>query len=166
MSLEPGTMLGHYEIRSLIGVGGMGEVYRAHDHKLARDVALKVLPEAFARDPERIARFRREARLLAALNHTNIASIYGFEEDKGKHFLVMELVEGDTLREQIIRDGAASAEEVVGIGELAFPPVADLNSQVSTALGQAATARTIAILGVLLGAAGIALGAFGLMKKG
>ena len=117
MSLEPGTMLGHYEIRSLIGVGGMGEVYRAHDHKLARDVALKVLPEAFARDPERIARFRREARLLAALNHTNIASIYGFEEDKGKHFLVMELVEGDTLREQIIRDGAASAEEVVGIGK-------------------------------------------------
>jgi len=67
MPLEPGTMLGHYEIRSLIGVGGMGEVYRAHDHKLARDVALKVLPEAFARDPERIARFRREARLLAAL---------------------------------------------------------------------------------------------------
>ncbi|MBI4479370.1 MAG: serine/threonine-protein kinase [Acidobacteria bacterium] len=116
MPLEPGTMLGHYEIRSLIGVGGMGEVYRAHDHKLARDVALKVLPEAFARDPERIARFRREARLLAALNHNNIAAIYGFEEDNGKHFLVMELVEGDTLREQILREGAASAEEAVGIG--------------------------------------------------
>src|ERR1700694_628020 len=92
MSLAPGTRLGSYEILALIGAGGMGEVYRARDTKLKRDVALKVLPEAFAHDPERMARFQREAEVLASLNHPNIAHIYGVEE----RALVMELVEGQS----------------------------------------------------------------------
>src|SRR5579864_8731773 len=90
MPLSSGTTLGHYEILAPIGAGGMGEVYRARDTKLKRDVAIKVLPEAFARDPERMARFQREAEVLASLNHPNIAQIYGVED----RALVMELVEG------------------------------------------------------------------------
>ena len=101
MALTPGTRLGPYEILAAIGAGGMGEVYRAHDAKLGRDVALKVLPEAFARDPERMARFQREAKVLASLNHPNIASIYGLEDSGTKHALVMELVEGPTLADHI-----------------------------------------------------------------
>src|SRR3984893_1107966 len=93
MSLAPGTRLGHYEILAPIGAGGMGEVYRARDTRLKREVALKVLPDAFAGDPERMARFQREAEALAALNHPNIAQIYGVEE----RALAMELVEGKTL---------------------------------------------------------------------
>src|SRR5579864_7063477 len=93
MSLAAGTRLGAYEILAPLGAGGMGEVYRARDTKLKRDVALKVLPEAFASDPERMARFQREAEVLAALNHPNIAQIYGVEE----RALVMELVDGETL---------------------------------------------------------------------
>jgi Tol biopolymer transport system component len=93
--------LGHYEVVSLLGKGGMGEVYRAHDPKLGRDVALKILPEDLGRDPERLARFRREAKVLATLNHASIASIYGFEEDQGKLFLVLELAEGVDLTERI-----------------------------------------------------------------
>ncbi len=84
-----------------IGAGGMGEVYRAQDSKLGRDVALKVLPEAFARDAERMARFQREAKVLASLNHPNIAAIYGFEDSGNTHALVMELVEGPTLADRI-----------------------------------------------------------------
>src|ERR1700737_1317064 len=91
MPLSVGDKLGPYEILAPIGKGGMGEVYRARDTKLKRDVALKVLPEAFARDPERLARFEREAEVLASLNHPNIATIYGVVEDRA---LVMELVEG------------------------------------------------------------------------
>src|ERR1700722_19965733 len=91
MPLNVGDKLGHYEVLSLLGKGGMGEVYRARDAKLKRDVALKVLPEAFARDPERLARFQREAEVLASLNHPNIAAIYGIEQDT----LVMELAEGE-----------------------------------------------------------------------
>src|SRR6202165_5118749 len=94
MPLQPGDKLGPYEILALIGKGGMGEVYRARDTKLKRDVALKVLPESFARDPDRMARFQREAEMLAALNHPNIAAIYGLEGNA----LVMELVEGETLK--------------------------------------------------------------------
>jgi Tol biopolymer transport system component/predicted Ser/Thr protein kinase len=94
MSLALGTRLGPYEILMAIGAGGMGEVYRAKDAKLGREVAIKILPEAFATDPERLARFEREAKVLAALNHPNIAQIYGVEE----HALVMELVEGETLK--------------------------------------------------------------------
>ena len=83
MALTPGSRLGPYEVTSLIGAGGMGEVFRARDSKLNREVALKILPEAFASDPERLARFRREAQVLASLNHPNIAAIYGFEESNG-----------------------------------------------------------------------------------
>src|SRR5579863_8468879 len=93
MPLSVGERLGPYEILAPIGAGGMGEVYRARDTKLKRDVALKVLPGAFARDPDRMARFQREAEVLASLNHPNIAHLYGLEE----RALVMELVEGETL---------------------------------------------------------------------
>src|SRR5215472_16809779 len=92
--MTPGTKFGSYEIVALIGAGGMGEVYRARDTRLKRDVALKVLPEVYARDPDRMARFQREAEVLASLNHPNIAHIYGVEE----RALVMELVEGETPR--------------------------------------------------------------------
>ena len=101
MALSPGTRIGAYEVVSAIGAGGMGEVYRARDTKLNRDVALKILPEAFTRDGDRIARFRREAQVLAALNHRNIAHIYGFEDSGSTHALVLELVEGPTLAERI-----------------------------------------------------------------
>ncbi len=98
-----GTAIGPYRILDTLGEGGMGVVYRARDLRLNRDVALKVLPEAFASDPERLARFRREAQVLAALNHPNIAAIYGLEESEGIHALVLELVEGPTLAERIRR---------------------------------------------------------------
>ncbi len=115
MTLQPGTQLGPYEILSQVGAGGMGEVYSAKDSKLGREVAIKVLPEAFSQDPERLARFQREACLLASLNHTNIATIYGIEESADTHYLVMELVPGDTLAERIKRDGAVPVEEALGI---------------------------------------------------
>jgi serine/threonine protein kinase len=102
MSLRSGSRLGPYEVIALIGTGGMGEVYRAHDKNLGRDVALKVLPTAFALDPERVARFRREAQVLAALNHPHIASIYGLEESPGGLGLVLELVEGPTLADRLV----------------------------------------------------------------
>ena len=101
MSLSPGTRFGVYEVRSPIGAGGMGEVYLAHDTRLGRDVALKVLPEAFAQDPDRLARFRREAQLLAALNDSGIAQIYGVEERDGKTAIAMEYVGGQTLAARI-----------------------------------------------------------------
>jgi eukaryotic-like serine/threonine-protein kinase len=103
MTLAAGTKLGPYEIIGAIGAGGMGEVYRARDAKLGRDVALKVLPEAFARDAERMARFQREAKVLASLDHPNIASIYGLEDSSRTHALVMQLVEGPTLADRIKR---------------------------------------------------------------
>ena len=105
MGLKPGTFLGQYEILSLLGVGGMGEVYQARDSKLNREVALKVLPEQFARDPERIGRLRREAQVLAALDHPNIARIYAFEETGSARFLVMEYVPGETLKERSQKSG-------------------------------------------------------------
>ena len=108
--MESGTQLGHYTISSLIGKGGMGEVYQAKDEKLGRQVAIKVLPEEFAQDTERVARFRREAQLLASLNHPNIAAIHGLEETDGKHFLVLELIEGPTLADRI-KQGSIPAEE-------------------------------------------------------
>ena len=101
MPLTPGTRLGAYEITAAIGAGGMGEVYRARDLKLNRDVALKVLPAAVGQDPDRLARFRREAQVLAALNHPNIAHIHGFEDTGETHALVMELVPGPTLAERL-----------------------------------------------------------------
>ncbi len=101
MPLSPGARLGTYEVAAAIGAGGMGEVYRARDSKLNRDVALKVLPEALAADPDRLARFQREAQVLAALNHPNIAHIHGFEDAGAAHAIVMELVEGPTLADRI-----------------------------------------------------------------
>ena len=106
MPLRVGTRLGPYPVIAAIGAGGMGEVYRARDSKLNRDVAIKILPELFADDPERLVRFEREARALAALNHPNIAQIYGFEE----RALVMELVEGPTL-EDVIHGSGPNARE-------------------------------------------------------
>jgi len=94
MPLSPGTRIGSYEIVGSLGAGGMGEVYRARDSKLNREVALKVLPASVAADPERLARFRREAQVLAALNHPNIAHVHGFEDSGDTHALIMELVEG------------------------------------------------------------------------
>src|SRR5262245_51081712 len=94
MSSEPGSFIGPYEILAALGVGGMGEVYRARDKKLGRDVALKLLPEAFASDTDRLMRFEREARTLASLNHPHIANIYGIEDSGSTRALVMELVEG------------------------------------------------------------------------
>jgi serine/threonine protein kinase len=108
--------IAHYRIREKIGAGGMGEVYRATDSRLGRDVALKVLPDAFARDAERMARLEREAKVLASLNHPNIASIYGLEETNGTRALVMELVEGPMLAERI-KQGALSVEEALPIAK-------------------------------------------------
>ncbi len=101
MALEPGTTLGPYEVLSAIGAGGMGEVYKARDTKLDRDVALKILPDAFVNDPERLARIQREAKVLASLNHPNIAAIQGLEESGDSPALVLEYVEGPTLQDQI-----------------------------------------------------------------
>ena len=101
MPLTAGTRLGSYEVINSIGAGGMGEVYRAHDTKLGRDVAIKIVSDGFAHDPERVARFKREAQILAALNHPHIAAIYGLEEANGSQFLVLELVEGPTLAERL-----------------------------------------------------------------
>ena len=101
LGLAVGARLGQYEILSALGAGGMGEVYRARDGTLQRDVALKILPELFAGDSDRLARFRREAQVLASLNHPNIAAIYGLEESTGVQALVLELVEGGTLAERI-----------------------------------------------------------------
>ena len=120
MTLSTGTRLGAYEILSSLGAGGMGEVYRARDPKLNRDVAIKVLPEALAQDPERLARFEREAQMLAALNHPNIAQIYGLERREGQEgpegrassFIVMELVDGLTLAERVAR-GPIPLEEML-----------------------------------------------------
>ena len=114
MPLKPGTLLGQYEVLALLGVGGMGEVYHARDNKLQREVALKLLPEHFARDPERILRLRREAQMLAQLNHPNIAILYNFEETASARFLVMELVLGETLRARVKR-GPLPLEEALHI---------------------------------------------------
>jgi eukaryotic-like serine/threonine-protein kinase len=114
MAVSPGSRLGRYEIVSRIGAGGMGEVYRARDSKLGRDVAIKVLPEAFAQDGDRMVRFEREAKFLAALNHPNIASIYGVEESASADALVMELAEGPTLADRL-RSGPIPLHEALPI---------------------------------------------------
>ncbi len=101
MAIEAGSRLGHYEILSSLGAGGMGEVYRAKDMKLGREVAIKLLLEEVSQDAERLARFEREARVLASLNHNNIATLHGFEHEDETSFLVMEVVEGETLADRI-----------------------------------------------------------------
>src|ERR1700740_2700496 len=116
MPIFPGSRLGPYEILSAIGAGGMGEVYRAHDSRLNRDVALKVLPEVFAADPDRMVRFEREARVLGALNHPNIAAIYGLEEFGSGRALVMELVEGETLADRVSK-GPIPLDEALPIAK-------------------------------------------------
>jgi len=115
MSLTTGTRLGHYEVEALLGAGGMGEVYRARDLRLDRTVAIKALPQAFARDPERLARFEREAKLLASLAHPNIAGIYGLQDAEGSVYLVLEFVDGETLAQRLAR-GPLSARDVLDIG--------------------------------------------------
>jgi serine/threonine protein kinase len=116
MALSGGTRLGPYEILSILGAGGMGEVYRARDTKLGRDVALKVLPEAFAHDAKRMTRLEREAHVPASLNHPNIATIHGLEETNNIRALVMELVEGPTLAERITA-GAMAPDEALPIAK-------------------------------------------------
>ncbi len=112
--LTPGTRIAHYDVLAAIGAGGMGEVYRARDTLLGRDVALKVLPELFAADPDRRARFQREAKTLAALNHPNIAAIHGLAEAPNVSALVLELVDGETLAERIDR-GPIPLDETLAI---------------------------------------------------
>ena len=125
MSLQPGSRLGPYEIGTAIGAGGMGEVYQATDTNLKRQVAIKVLPDSLAGDAERLARFQREAEVLAALNHRNIAQIYGLERSDGSTALIMELVEGPTLADQIadnaipLPDALAIARQVAEAVEAA-----------------------------------------------
>ena len=110
MPLSAGTKIGPYEVLAPLGAGGMGEVYRARDPKLGRDVAIKLIPEAFATDPDRLARFEREAKLLASLQHANIAVLYGLEESGGRRFLVMECVEGESLAQRLKRGPLPLAE--------------------------------------------------------
>src|ERR1700674_2272121 len=114
MALAAGTRLGAYEVLTQIGAGGMGEVYQARDTKLGRDVAIKVLPEAFAHDPDRLSRFQRAAKMLASLNHPNIATIHGLEQSGGTSYLVMELVSGETLAERV-KAGPLGIEETLKI---------------------------------------------------
>lgn len=129
--LNPGTKVGPYEVTAPLGAGGMGEVYRARDSRLGREVALKVLPEAFARDPERLARFEREGRLLATLNHPNVAVIYGVERDGDRLCLALELIAGESLAERL-RRGALPPEEAY-----------DIAAQVASALEAAHEAAVI-----------------------
>ena len=114
MPLTIGTQLGLYEIIALLGKGGMGEVYRARDLKLKREVAIKILPEEFSRDADRVSRFQREAEVLASLNHPNIAGIHDLAEANGSRYLVLELVEGETLADRIDR-GPIPVEEALNI---------------------------------------------------
>lgn len=116
MTLATGTRVEHYEILAAIGAGGMGEIYRARDTKLGRDVAFKVLPAAFASDADRLSRFQREAHVLASLNHPNIAQIYGVAEFAETHGIVMELVEGETLQARLKR-GPVPVEEALQIAK-------------------------------------------------
>jgi serine/threonine-protein kinase len=122
MSLDPGTRLGSFEVLGPLGAGGMGEVYRASDTRLRREVAIKILPEAFAQDPDRLARFEREARLLASLNHPGLAAIYGLEQAGPVRYIVMELIPGETLAEKLAS------------GALAIPEALDFARQIAEAL--------------------------------
>src|SRR5439155_4341238 len=116
MPVSIGVQLGYHEVTALLGKGGMGEVYRARDTKLKRDVAIKILPDEFSRDPDRVSRFQREAEVLASLNHPNIAAIDSLEEAAGTRFLVLELVEGETLADKLKR-GPFSIDEALAIAK-------------------------------------------------
>src|SRR5262249_39934525 len=114
MAFAAGTKLGSYEVAGELGAGGMGVVYRARDTRLGRDVAIKTLPQEFTSDADRLARFQREAKLLASLNHPNIGAIYGLEEFNGSPVLILELVEGETLADRLKR-GPVPVEEALKI---------------------------------------------------
>src|SRR6516162_4393272 len=116
MAIPIGTRIGCHEITAWLGKGGMGEVYLARDTKLKREVAIKVLPDEFSRDADRVSRFQREAEVLASLNHPNIAAIYDLEEAQGSKFLVLELVDGETLADRLER-GAIPIEEALEIAK-------------------------------------------------
>ena len=146
MSLAPGTHLGPYEIVSLLGTGGMGEVYRARDPRLGRDVAIKVLPSAFADDAERLRRFEREARAAAALNHPNIVTVYSVEKSDGVLFLTMEVVEGRSLALAIPKGGFAIDELLT----IAIPLV----DAVAAAHEKGITHRDLKPANIMIGAAG------------
>jgi serine/threonine protein kinase/Tol biopolymer transport system component len=130
LATRVGASIGGYQLQALLGAGGMGEVYRAHDAKLGRDVAIKILPSAFTNNPDRLARLEREARMLAALNHPNICSIYGFEEANGIRFLILELVEGETLADTLAHTSSLHAK---GSG-LPFGRVWGIARQIADAL--------------------------------
>src|ERR1700692_791859 len=115
MALSSGTKLGPYEIQSLLGAGGMGEVYRARDARLERTVAIKVLPASFSADRDRMQRFAQEARAAAALNHPNILSIFDIGEERGASYVVSELLEGETLRDRL-RSGPLSSRKTIDYG--------------------------------------------------
>ncbi|HUF72405.1 MAG TPA: serine/threonine-protein kinase [Gammaproteobacteria bacterium] len=134
MSLASGTVLGAYEIVGPLGRGGMGEVYRARDTKLDREIAIKTLPAALAGDKERLARFEREAKLLASLNHAHIASVYGLDEHDSALYIAMELVEGETLEERL-KAGAIPVEDALRLGlQIAEALEAALRKASSTAI--------------------------------
>ena len=116
MALTIGTTIGHYDVTALLGEGGMGQVWQATDTQLNRQVALKILPDAFAADPDRLARFTREAQILASLNHPNIAAIYGIEQSDDTRALVLELVEGPTLADRISK-GPIHVDETLPIAK-------------------------------------------------
>ena len=120
MTLEPGCSLAQYRLVEKIGQGGMGEVWRATDQTLGREVAIKVLPGEFSADAERLARFEREAKVLASLNHTNIAGIYGFHEHDGVRFLAMEMVPGEDLAERL-KQGSVPFSEALEIAAASGP---------------------------------------------
>ena len=117
LAIPSGTKLGSYEVVAQVGAGGMGEVFPAHDAKLGRDVAIKVLPEAFAHVVGRLSRFQREAKLLASLNHSNIETIHGLEQSGGMSYPVMELVPGETLAERLKRDRAVPVKGALAIAK-------------------------------------------------
>jgi serine/threonine protein kinase/tetratricopeptide (TPR) repeat protein len=159
MPLVTGTRLGNYEIVSLLGAGGMGEVYRARDVRLDRHVAIKALPEAFARDPDRLARFEREARLLASVHHAHIASIFGIEDAGGMTYLAIELVEGETLAARLAR------------GPLSVPAAIDICAQIASGLAaahdQGVVHRDLKPGNVMMGTGGtVKVLDFGLAKGG
>jgi serine/threonine protein kinase len=159
MPLVTGTRLGNYEIVSLLGAGGMGEVYRARDVRLDRHVAIKALPEAFARDPERLARFEREARLLASVHHAHIASIFGIEDAGGTSYLAIELVEGETLAARIAR-GPLPAQAAIEV-------CAQIAAGLAAAHDQGVVHRDLKPGNVMLNAAGaVKVLDFGLAKGG
>ncbi len=143
MSFEKGTRLGAFEIVELIGAGGMGAVYRARDTTLGRDVAIKVLPETFANDAARLARFEREAKLLASMNHPGIATLHGLETHDGVRFIVMELVEGETLAELVARGPVP-----VGRARALFIQIADA---LAAAHGQGIVHRDLKPANVMVG---------------